>query len=85
MWQAFDAPWPMIQANAIYFSSSMLALTDDQHILSLHYTQVILQLCATDYWPGLRLIAVLSENRLITFIRFLAYWLVRWVDLEKQL
>ncbi|XP_038883577.1 protein SHOOT GRAVITROPISM 6 isoform X3 [Benincasa hispida] len=38
--KAFDAPWPMIQANAIYFSSSMLALTDDQHILSLHYTQV---------------------------------------------
>ncbi|XP_022143882.1 protein SHOOT GRAVITROPISM 6 [Momordica charantia] len=38
--KAFDAPWPMIQANAIYFSSSMLALTDDQHILSLYYTQV---------------------------------------------
>ncbi|XP_022977462.1 protein SHOOT GRAVITROPISM 6 isoform X3 [Cucurbita maxima] len=38
--KAFDAPWPMIQANAIYFSSSMLALTDDPHVLSLHYTQV---------------------------------------------
>ncbi|KAF7818681.1 protein SHOOT GRAVITROPISM 6 isoform X1 [Senna tora] len=38
--QAFDAPWPIIQANAIYFSSSMLSLSDDQHILALYYTQV---------------------------------------------
>ncbi|KAH9723105.1 protein SHOOT GRAVITROPISM 6 [Citrus sinensis] len=29
-----------IQANAIYFSSSILCLCDDQHILSLFYTQV---------------------------------------------
>ncbi|KAL7594217.1 protein SHOOT GRAVITROPISM 6 [Lactuca sativa] len=38
--QAFDAPWPAIQANAIYLSSSMLALTDDQHISSSYYYQV---------------------------------------------
>jgi len=39
--QAFDAPWPIIQANAIYFSSSMLSRTDDQRILALYYSQVI--------------------------------------------
>ncbi|GAV58925.1 hypothetical protein CFOL_v3_02458 [Cephalotus follicularis] len=38
--QAFDAPWPIIQANAIYFSSCILSLSDDQHILSLYFTQV---------------------------------------------
>ncbi|KAL4592110.1 hypothetical protein LXL04_005094 [Taraxacum kok-saghyz] len=38
--QAFDAPWPAIQANAIYLSSSMLALTDDQHISASYYYQV---------------------------------------------
>lgn len=40
MLQAFDAPWPIIQANAIYFSSCMLSLSDDQHILTLYYAQV---------------------------------------------
>ncbi|KAI4300360.1 hypothetical protein L6164_033748 [Bauhinia variegata] len=38
--QAFDAPWPLIQANAIYFSSSILSLSDDQHILALYHTKV---------------------------------------------
>ncbi|GLT92277.1 hypothetical protein SLE2022_101210 [Rubroshorea leprosula] len=38
--QAFDAPWPIIQANAIYFSSSILSLSDDHHVLGLYYTQV---------------------------------------------
>ncbi|XP_022747825.1 protein SHOOT GRAVITROPISM 6-like isoform X4 [Durio zibethinus] len=38
--QAFDAPWPIIQANAIYVSSSILSLSDDQHILALYYSQV---------------------------------------------
>ncbi|POO01806.1 Coatomer beta subunit [Trema orientale] len=38
--QAFDAPWPVIQANAIYLSSSMLYFSDDQHILGLYFTQV---------------------------------------------
>ncbi|KAF3441780.1 hypothetical protein FNV43_RR15695 [Rhamnella rubrinervis] len=38
--QALDAPWPVIQANAIYFSSSMLSVSDDQQILALYYTQV---------------------------------------------
>ncbi|KAJ8753981.1 hypothetical protein K2173_001879 [Erythroxylum novogranatense] len=38
--QAFDAPWPVIQANAIYFASSVLSLSDDQRILALYYVQV---------------------------------------------
>lgn len=38
--QAFDAPWPAIQANAVYLSSSMLALTDEQHISASYYYQV---------------------------------------------
>ncbi|XP_021743434.1 protein SHOOT GRAVITROPISM 6-like isoform X1 [Chenopodium quinoa] len=38
--QAFDAPWPIIQANAMYFCSSMLSQTDDQRILALYYSQV---------------------------------------------
>nr|CAN65505.1 hypothetical protein VITISV_028343 [Vitis vinifera] len=38
--QAFDVPWPTIQANAIYFSNSMLSVSDDQHILALYYTWV---------------------------------------------
>ncbi|KAF8005603.1 hypothetical protein BT93_K0021 [Corymbia citriodora subsp. variegata] len=38
--QAFDAPWPIIQANAIYFACSFLSLSDDQHILTVYYTQV---------------------------------------------
>ncbi|OMO81848.1 Armadillo-like helical [Corchorus capsularis] len=42
--QAFDAPWPIIQANAIYVSSSILALTDDQHILACYFTQVFAML-----------------------------------------
>ncbi|KAI9086376.1 hypothetical protein K1719_031830 [Acacia pycnantha] len=38
--QAFDAPWPIIQANAVYFSSSILSLLDDPHVLTLYHTQV---------------------------------------------
>lgn len=38
--QAFDAPWPIIQANAMYFCSSMLSQTDDQRVLALYYSQV---------------------------------------------
>ncbi|XP_057983736.1 protein SHOOT GRAVITROPISM 6 isoform X2 [Malania oleifera] len=38
--QAFDAPWPIIQANAIYFSSCILSLSDDQHFLAVYYTQM---------------------------------------------
>ncbi|KAK8553862.1 hypothetical protein V6N12_030844 [Hibiscus sabdariffa] len=38
--QAFDAPWPIIQANAIYVSSSILSLSDDPNILALYYAQV---------------------------------------------
>lgn len=38
--QAFDAPWPIIQANAMYFCSCMLSQTDDQRILALYYSQV---------------------------------------------
>ncbi|RYR03645.1 hypothetical protein Ahy_B06g082747 isoform B [Arachis hypogaea] len=38
--QAFDAPWPAIQANAIYFSSSILSLSDNHHILAIYHAQV---------------------------------------------
>ncbi|XP_077246422.1 ARM repeat superfamily protein isoform X2 [Tasmannia lanceolata] len=38
--QAFDAPWPLIQANATYFSSSMLSLIDDQRSLAPYFAQV---------------------------------------------
>ncbi|KAJ6746742.1 MAESTRO-RELATED HEAT DOMAIN-CONTAINING [Salix koriyanagi] len=38
--QAFDAPWPIIQANAIYLVSCLVSLSDDQRILSLYQTQV---------------------------------------------
>ncbi|KAL1209895.1 Protein SHOOT GRAVITROPISM 6 [Cardamine amara subsp. amara] len=38
--QAFDAPWPVVQANAIHFSTTMLSLSEDQHIISLYYPQV---------------------------------------------
>ncbi|VFQ97621.1 unnamed protein product [Cuscuta campestris] len=38
--QAFESPWPVIQANAIYLCSSMLALSDDKHISALYYSQV---------------------------------------------
>lgn len=40
MKQALDAPWPIIQANAIYLASSMLSLSDDQRILILYYAQI---------------------------------------------
>nr|XP_029119800.1 protein SHOOT GRAVITROPISM 6 isoform X2 [Elaeis guineensis] len=38
--QAFDAPWPVIQANAIYFSCCMLSLSDDQRTLAPYFSQV---------------------------------------------
>ncbi|MQL94832.1 hypothetical protein Taro_027491 [Colocasia esculenta] len=38
--QAFDAPWPVIQANAIYFSSCMLSLLDDQRSLASFLPEV---------------------------------------------
>ncbi|XP_058077009.1 protein SHOOT GRAVITROPISM 6 isoform X2 [Magnolia sinica] len=38
--QAFDAPWPVIQANAIYFSSSMLSISEDERSMASYYTQV---------------------------------------------
>ncbi|KDP29202.1 hypothetical protein JCGZ_16591 [Jatropha curcas] len=38
--QAIDAPWPIIQANAIYLASSILSLSDDPRILALYYAQV---------------------------------------------
>lgn len=38
--QAFEAHWPVIQANAIYFSSNLLLFSDDQHILAPYYSQV---------------------------------------------
>ncbi|KAJ6913534.1 hypothetical protein NC651_015917 [Populus alba x Populus x berolinensis] len=38
--QAFDAPWPIIQANAIYLVSCLVSLSDDQRILALYQSQV---------------------------------------------
>ncbi|KAH0737458.1 hypothetical protein KY290_036163 [Solanum tuberosum] len=38
--QAFDAPWPVVQANAVYLCSSVLSLSDDKHISSHYYNQV---------------------------------------------
>ncbi|KHG30714.1 HEAT repeat-containing 7A [Gossypium arboreum] len=38
--QALNAPWPIIQANAIYVSSSILSLSDDPNILALYHAQV---------------------------------------------
>ncbi|XP_019243060.1 PREDICTED: protein SHOOT GRAVITROPISM 6 isoform X1 [Nicotiana attenuata] len=38
--QAFDAPWPVVQANAVYLCSSLLSLSDDKHISALFYNQV---------------------------------------------
>ncbi|XP_020263565.1 protein SHOOT GRAVITROPISM 6 isoform X2 [Asparagus officinalis] len=38
--QAFDAPWPVIQANAIYFASCMLSLLEDQRSLAPYFSQV---------------------------------------------
>lgn len=39
--QAFDAPWPIIQANAIYFSSCILTLLEDQRSLAHYHLQVL--------------------------------------------
>lgn len=39
--QSFDAPWPIIQANAIYFSSCILTLLEDQHALAHYQLQVL--------------------------------------------
>ncbi|CAN1770485.1 Protein SHOOT GRAVITROPISM 6 [Linum perenne] len=38
--QAFDSPWPVIQANAIYLVSSFLSVSEDQRTLALYYSQV---------------------------------------------
>ncbi|KAG6403788.1 hypothetical protein SASPL_136020 [Salvia splendens] len=38
--QAFEAPWPVIQANAIYLCSSIIALSSVQHISTLYLSQV---------------------------------------------
>ncbi|XP_068646001.1 protein SHOOT GRAVITROPISM 6 isoform X2 [Aristolochia californica] len=38
--QAFDAPWPTIQANAIYLSCSMFSFLSDQRSMLPYFTQV---------------------------------------------
>ncbi|KAL6585414.1 Protein SHOOT GRAVITROPISM 6 [Orobanche minor] len=38
--QAFEAPWPVIQANAIYLCSSIISFSSDQHISALYQSQV---------------------------------------------
>ncbi|KAL3623358.1 Protein SHOOT GRAVITROPISM 6 [Castilleja foliolosa] len=40
MIQAFEAPWPVIQANAIYLCSSIISFSSDQHISALYQSQV---------------------------------------------
>ncbi|KAG6401560.1 hypothetical protein SASPL_138420 [Salvia splendens] len=40
--QAFEAPWPVIQANAIYLCSSIIALSSVQHISTLYLRQVFI-------------------------------------------
>ncbi|KAF5953918.1 hypothetical protein HYC85_006774 [Camellia sinensis] len=42
--QAYDAPWTVIQANAIYFSSCMICLSDDQRISALYFSQMFILL-----------------------------------------
>ncbi|KAJ6791581.1 protein SHOOT GRAVITROPISM 6 isoform X2 [Iris pallida] len=39
--QAFDAPWAVIQANAIYLVSCMLSLLEDQRSLTPYFSQVV--------------------------------------------
>lgn len=38
--QAFEAPWPVVQANAIYLCSSIIAFSSVQHISTLYLSQV---------------------------------------------
>lgn len=64
--QAFDAPWPIIQANAMYFCSRMLSQTDDQRILALYYSQV---------FSHLRLgTKILYKSSIITILLVLVIW-----------
>ncbi|XP_042457069.1 protein SHOOT GRAVITROPISM 6-like isoform X3 [Zingiber officinale] len=39
--QAFDSPWPVIQANAVYFSSCLLSLAEDQRSLAPYCSQAL--------------------------------------------
>lgn len=38
--QGFDAPWPVIQANAVYLCSCMIAISNDQHVPAVYQNQV---------------------------------------------
>ncbi|KAK3148379.1 hypothetical protein QOZ80_3BG0294260 [Eleusine coracana subsp. coracana] len=38
--QAFDAPWPVIRANAVCLVSSMLSFLDDQRFIAPYFSQV---------------------------------------------
>ncbi|KAI5680712.1 hypothetical protein M9H77_01939 [Catharanthus roseus] len=38
--QGFDAPWPVIQANAVYLCSSTIAISDYQHMSAVYCNQV---------------------------------------------
>lgn len=40
--QGFDAPWPVIQANAVYLCSSTIAISDYQHMSAVYCNQVII-------------------------------------------
>eukprot|EP01018_Ginkgo_biloba_P020375 Gb_30357 [translate_table: standard] len=39
--QAFDTTWPVIQANAVYFSGCMLSQLSDRRLLAPYLTQVV--------------------------------------------
>ncbi|CAL4920753.1 unnamed protein product [Urochloa decumbens] len=42
--QAFDAPWPVIRANAVCLVSCMLSFLDDQRFIAPYYSQVFAML-----------------------------------------
>lgn len=42
--QAFDAPWPVIEANAVCLVSCMLSFLDDQRFLAPYFSQVFAML-----------------------------------------
>jgi len=40
--QAFDAPWPVIRANAVCLVSCMLSFLDDQRFIAPYFSQVLI-------------------------------------------
>lgn len=46
--QGFDAPWPVIQANAVYLCSCMIAISNDQHVPAAYHNQVCMIVISND-------------------------------------